>query len=76
MWHDLIENQYVPSHEQKPEEIYTIVHHEDPVKHLKSMIAKPFAHTCGKRAFGQALLVPAVIWAGTKGLATSPLIRP
>jgi hypothetical protein len=32
--------------------------------------------TSGKRAFGQAPLVPAVIWAGTKGLATSPQIRP
>jgi hypothetical protein len=32
--------------------------------------------TSGKQAFGQALLVPAIIWAGTKGLATSPQIRP
>jgi hypothetical protein len=32
--------------------------------------------TSGKWAFGQAHLVPAVIWAGTKGLATSPQIRP
>jgi hypothetical protein len=32
--------------------------------------------TSGKRTFGQALLVPAVIWAGTKGLAMSPQIRP
>jgi hypothetical protein len=31
--------------------------------------------TSGKRAFGQDPLVPAVIWAGTKGLATSPQIR-
>jgi hypothetical protein len=31
--------------------------------------------TSGKQAFGQASLVPAVIWAGTKGLATSPDIR-
>jgi hypothetical protein len=36
----------------------------------------PKTCTSGKRAFGQALLVPAVIWARTKGLATSPLIRP
>jgi hypothetical protein len=28
-------------------------------------------HISGKRAFGQASLVPAVTWAGTKGLATS-----
>jgi hypothetical protein len=33
-------------------------------------------NTSGKRAFGQAHLVPAVIWAETKGLATSPQIRP
>jgi hypothetical protein len=32
-------------------------------------------NTSGKRAFGQASLVPAVIWAGTKSLATSPQIR-
>jgi hypothetical protein len=32
--------------------------------------------TSGKRAFGQAHLVPTVIWAGTKGLATSSQIRP
>jgi hypothetical protein len=36
-----------------------------------------FVHiTSGKRTFGQVLLVPAVIWAGTKGLATSSLICP
>jgi hypothetical protein len=31
-----------------------------------------FVHTSGKWAFGQDPLVPAVIWAGTKGPATSP----
>jgi hypothetical protein len=31
--------------------------------------------TSGKRAFGQDPLVPASIWAGTKGPATSPEIR-
>jgi hypothetical protein len=34
------------------------------------------AATSGKWAFGQDPLVPAVIWVGTKGLATSPQIRP
>jgi hypothetical protein len=34
------------------------------------------AYISGKWAFGQALLVPAIICAGTKGLATSPQIRP
>jgi hypothetical protein len=31
--------------------------------------------TSGKRAFGQDPLVPASIWAGTKGPATSPESR-
>jgi hypothetical protein len=34
------------------------------------------AYTSGKWAFGQDPLVPAVIWAGTKGPAMSPQIRP
>jgi hypothetical protein len=38
--------------------------------------ARQCLRTSGKQAFGQASLVPAVIWAGTKGLATSPQIRP
>jgi hypothetical protein len=41
-----------------------------------TVISLILAFTSGKRAFGQALLVPAVIWARTKGLATSPQIRP
>jgi hypothetical protein len=32
-------------------------------------------NTSGKRAFGLDPLVPAVIWAGTKGPATSPQNR-
>jgi hypothetical protein len=32
-------------------------------------------NTSRKRAFGLDPLVPASIWAGTKGLATSPQIR-
>jgi hypothetical protein len=35
-----------------------------------------FFQKLGKRAFDQGSLVLSVIWAGTKGLATSPLIRP
>jgi hypothetical protein len=34
------------------------------------------AHTSGKWAFGLDPLVPAVIWDGTKGPATSPQICP
>jgi hypothetical protein len=37
--------------------------------------ACPILHTSRKRAFGQDPLVPASIWAGTKGPATSPEIR-
>jgi hypothetical protein len=33
------------------------------------------SYTSGKRAFGLDSLVPASIWAGTKGLATSPQNR-
>jgi hypothetical protein len=33
------------------------------------------SHTSGNRAFGLDPLVPASIWAGTKGPATSPQIR-
>jgi hypothetical protein len=33
------------------------------------------SNTSGKRAFGQDPLVPASIWAGTKGPATSSEIR-
>jgi hypothetical protein len=40
------------------------------------MATRLLSGTSGKRAFGQALLVPAVIGAGTKGMATSPQIRP
>jgi hypothetical protein len=49
--------------------------------YYSSLPKQPYAssrlrqYTSGKQAFGQAPLVPDVIWAGTKGLATSPDIR-
>jgi hypothetical protein len=45
------------------------------MRKIVKKIKKVMRNTSEKRAFGLDPLVPASIWAGTKGPATSPQIR-